>query len=364
MQINHQINLPFAITIAVLCMILLISACQPQVTQTQTPPDAPPRLPPVASSPDTIETQPITPTKSMPVAQTPLKTAMPSGQVTLMAVGDIMLARTIGDLILARGIEVPFEFTASMLNKADIALGNLECAISERGEPLNKTYTFRAPTEAGKALSYAGFDLLTLANNHVLDFGEDAFLDTLENLKANQIAFVGAGQDNTGARQPVIIEANGLRLAFLAYLDIPRWNYDYLGWIATPTKPGVSWGYLSDIQSDVSAATKIADVVIVLMHFGIEGQSQPSYQQIQSAHLAIDSGAKLVIGSHTHLLQSIEKYKDGLIVYNLGNFVFDEFVEPENRSAIFMARITKDGVLAHKLIPVSLQENGIPIINR
>jgi poly-gamma-glutamate synthesis protein (capsule biosynthesis protein) len=311
-----------------------------------------------------IKTQPITPTAALPVAQTPQVTAMPSGQVTLMAVGDIMLARTIGELILTQGIEAPFEFTAAKLNNADIALGNLECAISERGEPENKTYTFRAPIEAGEALSFAGFDLLTLANNHVMDFGKGAFLDTLDNLQANQIAVVGAGIDNTSARQPVIIEANGLRLAFLAYLDIPRWNYDYLTWVATPTEPGIAWGYLSDIQADVSAATQIADVVIVLLHYGIEGASEPSYQQIQSAHLAIDSGAKLVIGSHTHLLQSIEKYKDGLIVYNLGNFVFDEFVEPENQSAIFMARISKDGVLAHRLIPVRLQENGIPIINR
>jgi poly-gamma-glutamate capsule biosynthesis protein CapA/YwtB (metallophosphatase superfamily) len=300
----------------------------------------------------------------MPVLQTPRVTSIPSGQVTLMAVGDIMLARSIGDLILTQGIEAPFEFAASMLNKADIALGNLECAISEQGEPENKAYTFRAPLEAGKALSFAGFDLLTLANNHVMDFGKDAFLDTLDNLQANQIAVVGAGKDKTSARQPVIIEANGLRLAFLAYLDIPRWNYDYLAWVATPTEPGIAWGYLTDIQADVSAATRIADVVIVLLHFGIEGEGEPSYQQIQSARLAIDSGAKLVIGSHTHLLQSIEKYKDGLIVYNLGNFVFDEFVEPENQSAIFLARISKDGVLAHKLIPVRLQENGVPIIDR
>jgi poly-gamma-glutamate capsule biosynthesis protein CapA/YwtB (metallophosphatase superfamily) len=311
-----------------------------------------------------LKTQSISPTTAMPILQTPQVTAIPSGQVTLMAVGDIMLARTIGDLILTQGIEAPFEFTTSMLNKADIAIGNLECTISGQGEPENKTYTFRAPLEAGKALSFAGFDLLTLANNHVMDFGKDAFLDTLDNLQANQISVVGAGKDNTSARQPVIIEANGLRLAFLAYLDIPRWNYDYLAWVATPTEPGIAWGYLSDIQADVSAATRIADVVIVLLHFGIEGESEPSYQQIQSARLAIDSGAKLVIGSHTHLLQSIEKYKDGLIVYNLGNFVFDEFVESENQSAIFMARISKDGVLAHKLIPVRLQENGVPIIDR
>ena len=100
------------------------------------------------------------------------------------------------------------------------------------------------------------------------------------------------------------------------------------------------------------------------MHFGVEGQAWPSTQQIALARSAIDAGADLVIGSHTHLLQKVESYKDGIIVYGLGNFVFDEFSEPENLSAIFMARLNKDGVMAHKLIPVRLQDNGVPSIKR
>ncbi|MCJ7693851.1 MAG: CapA family protein [Anaerolineaceae bacterium] len=286
----------------------------------------------------------------------------PSGQLTLMAVGDIMLARTLGDQIIKGGPGVPFAHTSTLLNSADISLGNLECSISERGIAEDKTYTFRAPLVSADSLVSGGFDLLTLANNHVLDFGVDALADTIELLTVKGIETVGAGMNIEEARSPVLMERNGLRLAFLAYLDIPRWNYDYLTWIATADKPGVSWGYLSNIMEDVQAASQIADVVIVLMHFGTEGEVQPSYQQILSAHTAIDAGAKLVIGSHTHLLQPIEEYNDGLIVYNLGNFVFDEFGDLENESAIFKALISKDGVIAYEMLPVFIQESGLPIL--
>jgi len=302
-----------------------------------------------------IKTEPAyTPTPTTPLS--------PPGQVTLMAVGDIMLARTLGDQINKDGPGVPFANTTDILSSADISLGNLECSISERGTAENKTYTFRAPLAAADSLVSSGFDLFTLANNHVLDFGLDAFKDTIDILTNSGIEIVGAGMNIEEARSPVVIERNGLRLAFLAYLDIPRWNYDYLTWIATAEKPGVSWGYLSNIIEDVKAASQIADVVIVLMHFGTEGEAQPSYQQVLSAHTAIDAGAKLVIGSHTHLLQPIEEYNNGLIVYNLGNFVFDEFGELENESAIFKALISKNGVLSYEILPVFIQENGVPIL--
>lgn len=315
---------------------------------------------------ETVQAKPPIPTPvEIPTAQAiPASTPHPSGQVSIMAVGDVMLARTIGENILSQGIEFPFQFTAHTLHRADITLGNLECVISESGEPENKTYNFRAPITAVDSLIFGGFDLMTLANNHVLDYGEVALVDTIDLLQSNQVAVVGAGKTSLEARQPVFIEENGLRIAFLAYLDIPMWNYDYLSWIAQPEKPGINWGYISDIQADVGSAAYKADVVIVLMHFGVEGQAWPSTQQIASARSAIDAGADLVIGSHTHLLQKVESYKDGIIVYGLGNFVFDEFSEPENLSAIFMARLNKDGVMAHKLIPVRLQDNGVPSIKR
>ena len=312
----------------------------------------------------TSPTKEFEPTPSPEVTKLPTTKPNISGQITLMAVGDIMLGRTIGEQILRDGAEIPFSYTANTLQKADIALGNLECAISERGVPEDKTYTFRAPLLAAESLTGAGFDLLTLANNHVMDFGETAFMDTLSVLDAQQIAVVGAGENSQNARRPIILERNGLRVAFLAYLDIPIWNYDYLDWVASANQPGVAWGYLADIETDVKAANELADVVVVLMHFGIEGDTEPSYQQAVSAHAAIDAGAKLVIGAHTHVLQEIERYNGGVIVYNLGNFVFDEFSGTENKSAIFMAHLTSKGVTSYKLIPVKLQENGIPIISR
>ncbi len=312
----------------------------------------------------TSPTKKFEPTPSPEVTKLPTTEPNVSGQITLMAVGDIMLARTIGEQILKDGKDIPFMYIAKTLQKADIALGNLECAISERGVPEEKTYTFRAPFLAAESLAEAGFDLLTLANNHVMDFGEAAFTDTLNILDAQQIAVVGAGENVLNARKPIIIERNGLSVAFLAYLDIPIWNYDYLAWVASDNQPGVAWGYLADIEVDVRAARELADVVVVLMHFGIEGDTEPSYQQAVSAHTAIDAGAKLVIGAHTHVLQRIERYNGGVIVYNLGNFVFDEFSGTENKSAIFMAHLSAKGVTSFKLIPVKLQENGIPIISR
>lgn len=302
-----------------------------------------------------ITTEPVnTPTPTIP--------PLPSGQITLMAVGDIMLARTLGDQIISDGPSVPFAHTSTFLSSADISLGNLECSISERGIAEDKTYTFRAPLLAAESLASGGFDLLTLANNHVLDYGLDAFTDTIDLLTDKGIDIVGAGMNIEEARSPIIFDRNDLRLAFLAYLDIPRWNYDYLTWIAKADRPGVSWGYLSNITEDVQAASQVADVVIVLMHFGTEGEDQPSFQQVLSAHTAIDAGANLVIGSHTHLLQPIEEYNEGLIVYNLGNFVFDEFGDLENESAIFKALISKDGVLTYEMVPVFIQENGVPLL--
>jgi len=215
---------------------------------------------------------------------------------------------------------------------------------------------------AADSLVLAGFDLLSLANNHILDYGLEAFKDTLDTLQSKQITVVGAGMDSLAARSPVIIERNGLRLAFLAYLDIPLWNYDYLTWVARPDKPGIAWGYRYNIAADVAEVTKSADLVIVLLHFGIEGQPNPSQQQIDTAHTAIDAGAALVIGHHTHLLQTIETYNNGLIVYSLGNFVFDEFVEPENQTAILEVQLSPQGVENYQLIPVVIQENGLPEI--
>jgi poly-gamma-glutamate synthesis protein (capsule biosynthesis protein) len=279
-----------------------------------------------------------------------------------MAVGDIMLGRTIGDLILAEGASAPFIETAETLRSADITVGNLECPISARGLAEEKTYAFRAPPLAAESLAYAGFDLVNLANNHSLDYGAIALQDTLTHLADNQVLSVGAGMDNMEAYAPIFLEVNGLRLAFLGFVDVHPTDYDYRTWEASPDKPGVAWAHEQRVREGVIAAKKQADVVIVLVHNGYELIQRVSSQQQKIAQIAIESGAALVIGSHPHVLQRIEPYQDGLIAYSMGNFVFDNFLFPPNYSAILVLVLTTKGVESYELIDVVVSLNGIPQI--
>jgi poly-gamma-glutamate capsule biosynthesis protein CapA/YwtB (metallophosphatase superfamily) len=280
-----------------------------------------------------------------------------------MAVGDVMLGRTISELIETEGHEAPFLFTADVLRSADITVGNLECPISARGTAEDKTYAFRAPLAAAKSLAYAGFNLVNLANNHILDYSPLALADTLENLAAQDVQAVGVDMNVLEAHAPVTVEVNGLRLAFLGYMDVPPATYDYRSWEAGPNHPGVAWAHEECVQQGVIAAKAQADIVIVLVHNGYELMGQVTSQQQKIAHLAIDRDASLVIGSHPHVLQRVERYKDGLIAYSMGNFVFDNFFFPSNYSAILVVELSPQGVDDYELIDVIVQLNGVPKIS-
>ncbi len=312
-----------------------------------------------------IPTSPIiTSTQSTPVIkQSPMPTLTTSSQhVTLMAVGDIMLGRTIADLILNEGFQAPFAFTANTLSSADVTIGNLECPISTRGEAAQKNYVFRSPFAAAKSLSYAGFDILSLGNNHILDYGVEGLTDTLTALMSENILVVGAGLDASQAYAPQFLELNGLKLAFLSYVDVPTTDFDYLNWEAGIERPGIAWAHADRVREGVQIAKEEADIVIVLLHNGYEFWQKVSDGQQEIAKLAIDSGASLVIGSHPHVLQRIEPYKDGLIAYSMGNFVFDNFLFPPNYSAILSVELSPEGVESYELIQVVVQLNGVPQI--
>lgn len=288
--------------------------------------------------------------------------ATPEQRVILMAVGDIMLGRTIGELIETEGPQAPFLDTAETLHSADITVGNLECPISERGQAEPKTYAYRAPLAAAESLAFAGFNLVNLANNHSLDYGPLALIDTLEVLAANQIQTVGAGINADEAYAPAFIDVNGLRIAFLGFVDVFPTDYDYPKWEAGADTPGVAWAHETRVRDSVQAAKAQADIVVVLVHNGYELVQQVSAQQQKIAQVAIDSGASLVIGSHPHVLQRIETYQNGLIAYSMGNFVFDNFLFPPNYSAILVVELTPQGVESYELIDVIVQLTGVPQI--
>lgn len=305
------------------------------------------------------------PTQTATPTQTPTPTATVPPIVHLMAVGDIMLARTIAtDTIANNGPAAVFAAVAPILNEADLTVGNLECVLAEGGEPVEpKAYTFRAPPIAADALQWGGFDVLSVSNNHALDYGYGALQETFALMANRNITPVGVAENEAAAHAPVIIERNGVRLAFLAYTEVlveSRSQFDTRSWEAVGDAPGLAWADPERITVDVTAAKAQADVVIVFLHSGLEGRLDVFRMQKIPARAAIDAGAALVIGSHPHLLQPIEEYNGGLIVYSLGNFVFDDFDGDFNYSAILTVTLTRAGVDAYDFVPVMLDEAGLP----
>ncbi len=283
-----------------------------------------------------------------------------------MAAGDVMLGRTIGDGIAAHGPEWPLEQVAGVLRSADIAFVNLESPLTARGRRADKDFVFRGPAQGALGLSQSGVDIVSLANNHALDYGLEGLADTMRALSEGGVSHAGAGANEAAARSAAIVERNGLRIAFIAYVNTPADSvsgFDVSSTQATPDRAGVAWLTPEAVATGVTAARQRADVVIVSMHTGLEYQDGPSELQEAAAHAAIDAGASLVLGGHPHVLQGIERYKGGLIIYSLGNFVFDfDDVDyghaglPSALSAMLRVRLTRDGVLDCEIVPVAIAE--------
>ncbi|ABX04882.1 CapA family protein [Herpetosiphon sp.] len=282
----------------------------------------------------------------------------PEPKIELAVVGDIMLARSIGERILSDSPEQPFAGVRDELVNADLTIGNLETAIADAGEPAPKAYRFLAPPESVDSLSDAGFDLVSLANNHSLDWGESALSETIGLLNEAEIANVGAGMNAEQAYRPVIIEKHGLRLAFLAYVNVPveRGGFVTESWTATAEQAGLAWAEPAVIAADVAAIRPSVDHVIILLHSGYEGIDQPNEIQRSNAYAALDAGATLVLGAHPHVLQGYEARPNGqFIAWSLGNFVFDGFDgTPSLDSAILHLTLDKTRVIASRWTPVRL----------
>ncbi|WJH37584.1 CapA family protein [Paenibacillus sp. CC-CFT747] len=199
----------------------------------------------------------------------------------------------------------------------------------------------------------AGFDLVNLANNHILDYGQDALLDTFDNLKKNGIPYVGAGHNSQEAFEPVILDKKGMRIAFLGFSRVVPDN----SWKASPNHPGVAdtYNYTVPVES-IRKAREKADLVVVIAHWGVERQSQAEAYQRDLAHRYIEAGADLIIGGHPHVLQGFEKYKGKWIAYSLGNFIFTTNTVKETLdSMILEASCSKDRQCSLKALPIFTQ---------
>jgi poly-gamma-glutamate synthesis protein (capsule biosynthesis protein) len=280
----------------------------------------------------------------------------------MAAVGDVMLDRTLGDVVASGDIGFPFAFVADLLQRADFTVANLESALGDGGEPAAKSYTFRAPPEAAQAVAQAGIDLVSLANNHALDFGPQALLQGMALLEQEGISVVGAGEDLERAHRPHLVTLNGMSFAFLAYVNVPVEGrapyFDTASWTAGPQTPGMAWARPDLITADVSDIRKSVDHVVVILHSGYEYVEAPSPEQVAASRAAIDAGATLVIGHHAHILQGVEFRGEGAIVYGLGNFAFNIDGSPE--TAILNAWFDKRGLRQIRYLPAIINPAGQP----
>jgi poly-gamma-glutamate synthesis protein (capsule biosynthesis protein) len=266
------------------------------------------------------------PSATQPEAASPTATVAGSGSVRLAATGDVMLGRTVGEAIAVNGTAFPLDLVRDTLSGADLAVVNLEMALTERGAPAPKDFVFRAPMAYADALAHAGVDVAVLANNHAMDYGAEGLADTIAALDERGILHVGAGMDDAQAYAPLVVEKNGLRVGLVAFTAFPNDSisgFDARSIEAGPGKAGVAWLTTESLLAGIEAARAVSDLVVVSFHTGWEYQDAPNADQVFWSRLAIDSGASLVIGHHPHVLQGIESYAGGAIVYSLGNFVFD-----------------------------------------
>lgn len=264
-------------------------------------------------------------------------------ELNLIAVGDMMLGRGLGEMISLNGADFPFAGIKQVLAEGDILFGVLDAPVSLKGAPnpdKPKDYPkISCAPSAITALKNAGFDVIHAGTNHILDFGEEGLNTTIDLLDKNGINHIGAGLNVQESRSPAIAESNGIRMGFLGYC---------LSYPADNKRAGCAPLRLELIMEDVKNLRRNVNHVIVSLHHGIEYSLYPYPEYMDVVHSIVDAGARVVLGHHPHSIQGTERYKDALIIYSLGNFIFDKDENSAGSDNIsrFRVKLEKDGIIA------------------
>lgn len=260
-------------------------------------------------------------------------------KIIVYLVGDVMLDRGVEYMIYKYGegdFKYPFLKIADDLKKADILFGNLESIISDKGTRVGSEYSFRADPKAMDGLVYAGFDIMSVANNHILDYSRQGMEDCFERLKQAGIEYVGGGFNKQEVINGITKELKGAKITFLAYT-----NKGSKAWMAGENSLGIGW-LDEEIEQDIKKAKEKSDIVIVSFHTGDEYISEANGEQQYFSHLAVKSGADLVVSHHPHVVQPVEKYQGAWIAYSLGNFIFDQGFSKETMEGLLLEIIIEN----------------------
>ena len=247
-----------------------------------------------------------------------------------------------------------------MISGADLAVGTLNATISDYPPHTGckRTYVLVGSAENADALAHAGFDVISVATNHIkncglANCGERAFLDTLDNLRRVNILPVGAGMNLADASQPVVVTLNGVRFGIVSLGQIEPMVF------ASDEEPGIAVLTEDSLRAAIAAARQVADVVIAMPHWGPEDASVPGYLQRRLARVAVEAGADLVVGNHTHVAQGYQEIDGIPVFYGLGNFVFDQtWAEDHMQGVILKVTFAGKRLQGYELIPTHVDGDG------
>jgi poly-gamma-glutamate synthesis protein (capsule biosynthesis protein) len=299
---------------------------------------------------------------------------LPTSEPSIKPSTEVLKIVAVGDILLGRGVQsrlkrankdyiYPFLETADILRKGDVVFANLEEPITSRTHSLTDIkqggkYVLKNEVDCIKGLEYAGFNLFSLANNHIMDYYEDGLYDTQAILKEHNMAFSGASKNIEEAKKPAIIEKKGYKIGLLSYTDMAEITYKGnppLRFLAEESKAGVAKRpekFDDTIKSEIEKLRKEVDILMVSLHWGYEESFKIGDSQVEFAHDLIDNGVDVILGHHAHQFQGIEIYKGKPVFYSLGNFIFDQN-DPENQEAFIISMEFIDNEL------VSLE--GVPV---
>jgi len=281
--------------------------------------------------------------------------------IVLAFTGDVMLGRLVNEMIGHMGPYYVWGDTLQLLKKADLRLINLECVIAEDGKPWDrspKVFFFRADPHAIDVLKVAGIDYLSLANNHTLDFGEEALLEMLKRLDEAGIAHSGAGKNLREAAKPAELESGGIRVGVVSFTD------NEPSFAATETSPGTNYipvtladSIMRRVKAAVDEARSTSDIVVFSIHWGPNMRQRPTQQFREFAHAVIEMGVDIFHGHSAHIFQGIEVYREKLIMYDTGDYIDDYYVGPgekNDQQLLFLVTALKGKIKKVEMVPVEI----------
>lgn len=279
--------------------------------------------------------------------------------VSVACGGDVMGAWGVDSVIRSRGADYVMRSVKRVLRPADIAFLNAESPFSDKGSPQTwKDVYFRGNPALVPAMARAGVDVVTMANNHCLDYKAPALLDSIRRFNRVGVKVVGAGRNTTEAWRCRSITRNGMKVGFMGWTDVMP-----PGFAATATSAGAAvgplWSGAGRVRKAIRSASRRTDVLVVAFHWGVEGTHHPIAAQIQEAHAAIDAGADLVMSHHPHWLQGIERYHGGLIMYSFGDLVFPPLSRAAAETVIMTSKVSDRWITA-TITPYLLDGSGVP----